>query len=246
MFKCEHLSKTFGGVHALTDVSLEFPPSGSVAVIGPNGAGKTTLFNILTGFLRPDTGKCFLGGRDVTRLSPYRIARLGVSRTFQELRLIQQISVLDNVLLACPWQQGEHLLADLIGLGAAEATRNREKAMRLLRYVELAEKSRQAAGALSYGEQKLLTLACCLAREARVLLLDEPITGVHQAMTARMLELLRKLPYDGRLVIFIEHNINAVRQIADLVVIMSRGKIITQGYPSVVLNSSAVTERYLV
>jgi len=244
--RCEGITKTFDGVQALEGLSLDFPSSGIIAVIGPNGAGKTTLLNIVTGFLRPNAGRCFLGEREITRLSPHRIARLGIARTFQDLRLILQVSVLDNVMLARPNQRGERLLWALLRFGvAAEEARNREEAMRLLRFVGLEEKAGELAGELSYGQQKLLTLACCLATEAQILLLDEPVAGVHPEMAARILDLLRQLRDDGKLIIFIEHDITAVRQVADLVIVMDEGKVIAQGPPSEALEKPEIMEAYL-
>jgi len=246
-FRCDGLYKSFDGVHALVDIRLQLPRSGITAIIGPNGAGKTTLLNVLTGFLRPDSGRCFLGERETTYLPPHLIARLGVARTFQDLRLIFQVSALDNVLLACPRQRGERLLAALLRYSVApEEARNREEAMRLLRFVDLEEMSSELAGELSYGQQKLLTLACCLATGARVLLLDEPVAGVHPEMASRILDLLRQLRENGKLVVFIEHDIAAVRQVADLVIVMDEGRVIAQGRPREVLERPEIMEAYLV
>ena len=244
--RCDGLQKSFDGVCALADVGLELPPTGITAVIGPNGAGKTTLLNILTGFLRPDRGQCFLGEREMTHLSPHRIARLGIARTFQDLRCILQVSVLDNVLLARPNQRGETLLGALLRFGvAAEEDRNREAAERLLTFVGLADKDSELAGELSYGQQKLLTLACCVATEARILFLDEPVAGVHPEMASQILELLRQLSDQGKLIVFIEHDIGAVRQVADHVIVMDEGRIIAQGPPREVLERPEIMEAYL-
>jgi ABC-type branched-subunit amino acid transport system ATPase component len=245
-FRCKNLSKSFDGVHAVDGVTLEFPGSGITAIIGPNGAGKTTLLNVLTSFLKPDAGNCFLGAHETSHLPPHRIARLGVARTFQDLRLISQVSVLENVLLARPRQRGERLVPALFRFGvAAEERQNREEAMRLLDFVGLAEKAREAAGELSYGQQKLLALACCLATDARLLLLDEPVAGVAPGMSSRILELLRKLCNDGKLIVFIEHDIEAVRRAADLVIVMDHGKVIAQGPARDVLEQPAIMEAYL-
>lgn len=180
VLRCEGLTKAFDGIRALADVNLQFPSSGIVAIIGPNGAGKTTLLNVLTGFLRPDAGRCFFSERETTHFPPHRIAQLGIARTFQDLRLILQVPTLENVLLARPRQRGERLLVALLRFGgAAEETRDYDEAIRLLGFVGLEEKTTELAGELSYGQQKLLTLACCLATAARILLLDEPVAGVH-------------------------------------------------------------------
>lgn len=245
-FRCDGITKSFDGVHALAGVDLQFQPSGITAVIGPNGAGKTTLLNVLTGFLRPDAGRCFLGQRETTGLPPHTIARMGVSRTFQDLRLILQTSALDNVLLARPCQRGERLLAALLRFGVAgEEARNREEAMRLLRFVGLEGMADELAGELSYGQQKLLTLACCLATESRIVLLDEPVAGVHADMAARILDLVRQLRDAGKLVVFVEHDISFVREAADLVIVMDEGKVIAEGSPSDVLVRPEIMEAYV-
>jgi len=244
--RCEGLSKSFDGTHALQDVRLELPSSGIVAIIGPNGAGKTTLLNVLTGFLRADTGRFFLGQIELTRLQPHKIAQLGIARTFQDLRLISQVSALENVLLARPNQKGEHLLPALFRFGVAQQeVENHKEAMRWLRFVGLEEKADEVAGELSYGQQKLLTLACCLASEARILLLDEPVSGVHPKTIPEILSMLRQLREQDRLVVFIEHDIAAVRQVADVVIVMDEGRIISRGRPSEVLERPEIIEAYV-
>ena len=244
--RCDRLSKSFDGVNALEKVDVCFPTSGIVAIIGPNGAGKTTLLNVVTGFLRPEVGRCLFGKHEITRLPPHGIARLGIARTFQDLRLIRHISVLDNVMLARPNQRGERLLPALLRFGvAAEETRNREEAMRILRFVGLEEKASDPAGELSYGQQKLLTFGCCLATEACVLWLDEPVAGVHPEMVEHILGLLRRLRDDGKLIVFIEHDIAAVRQVADVVIVMDNGQVIAQGSPSEVLDRPEIMEAYV-
>jgi len=246
VLRCTGLSKSFDGVRALSNVELEFPVSGIVAIIGPNGAGKTTLLNVLTGFLKPDAGRCFIDDREITHLRPHHIARLGVARTFQDLRLILQVPCLENVLLARPGQGGERLLPALLRYGvAAEEDRNRAEALRLLRFVGLESKATELAGELSYGQQKLLTIGCCLATEGRVLLLDEPVAGVHPEMGEKILGLLRELRQAGKLIVFVEHDLAAVRQVADTVIVMDDGKVIAQGTPQEVLERPEIMEAYL-
>jgi ABC-type branched-subunit amino acid transport system ATPase component len=179
-------------------------------------------------------------------MAPHRIARLGLARTFQELRVVQQITVLDNVMLACPNQRGEKLFYALSRFGVAgEECRDREQAFRQLELVGLESKAEELAGELSYGEQKLLTLACCLATGAQILLLDEPVSGVFPEMVSRILDLLRQVQADGKHVIFIEHDISAVRKIADIVIVMDEGKVIALGTPSEVLGRTEIMEAYL-
>ena len=245
-FRCENLSKAFGGVRALINFSIDLPCAGVVAIVGPNGAGKTTLINILSGFIHADTGRCFIGKCETTHYPPHQIARLGVARTFQDLRLIFQLSSLENVLLARPHQRGEYLLAALLRFGVtSEESQNRDAAIQLLDYVGLKDQVFNLAGELSYGQQKLLSLACCLAQEARILLLDEPVAGVHPEMISRILTLLENTKRLGKLVIFIEHDMMAVRQVADLVIIMNGGRRIAQGPPNEILKQPEILEAYL-
>jgi ABC-type branched-subunit amino acid transport system ATPase component len=246
MLRCDQLSKSFDGVHALAAVDLRLWPSGITAVIGPNGAGKTTLLNIVTGFLRADAGQCFLGEQEITRLTPERIAGLGVARTFQDVRLMFQASVLANLMLARPNQRGETLLGAILGIGvAAEEARNCEEAMRLLEFVGLEDKATELAAALSYGQQKLLALACCLGTGARILLLDEPVAGVHPDMAAKILSLLCQLRDQSKRIVFVEHDIAAVRLVADHVIVMDEGRVIAQGAPQDVLSRPEIMEAYL-
>jgi ABC-type branched-subunit amino acid transport system ATPase component len=162
------------------------------------------------------------------------------------LRLINQVSVLENVLLACPNQKGERLLPALFRNGvAAEEKLNHAEAMRWLKFVGLADMACQLAGELSYGQQKLLTLACCLATEAKILLLDEPVAGVHPEMVQKILGLLSELRGQGKLVVFIEHDIAAVKQIADRVIVMDQGRIIAEGKPAEVLERPEIIEAYV-
>jgi len=238
--------KSFGGVSALIDINLRFSTSGIIAVIGPNGAGKTTLFNVMSGWQRPDSGRCSFAGRDVTRLAPFQVAQLGVARTFQDLRLIQEVSVLENVLLARPRQRGEILLWAIIGIGiAGDERRNRESAINNLIAVGLQDKIRLKAGELSYGEQKLLTLACCVASDAPTLLLDEPVAGVHPGMIQSISEILFRMKSAGKLVVLIEHNIDVIREVADQVIVMDAGRVIAVGPPRDVLDRPEILKAYI-
>ncbi len=242
----KNLCKSFGGLHVLREVNFELSSPEIVALIGPNGAGKTTLLNVLTGFLSPDTGHGALNRREITHLPPHKIVQLGVARTFQDLRLIRQVSVLENVLLARPHQRGERLADALLRFGVAQQEkRNRQVVMELLRFVGLEKMIRNLVGELSYGQQKLLSLACCLATGAQVLLLDEPVAGVNPNLVAQILELMGRLRDEGKLIVFIEHDIQAVRQIADSLIVMDAGQIITQGSPSDILSRPEIMEVYL-
>jgi ABC-type branched-subunit amino acid transport system ATPase component len=224
MLDLHELSKSFDGIHAVDRVSLSFKQGEITAIIGPNGAGKTTLLNLITGFLTPDEGTIEYRRSTLLGLRPHRIARLGIVRTFQDLRLIRQMSVKENLLLASDnGREHDNILATvgLRGLEAAEA------------------------GTLSYGQQKLLSIACCLAAGGECFLLDEPVAGVHPNLIGQILLLLQRLRQDGKTVIFIEHDLDAVRSAADTVVVMHQGQIIAKGTPVGVLGQANVVDAYL-
>jgi len=240
------LSKSFGGVQAIDKVTIAFPATGIIALIGPNGAGKTTLFNILSGFLAPDAGDCRIEGRLTIGMAPHLIARLGLARTFQHVRLVRQLSVLDNLCLARPRQAGERILPALTGAwSGSEEPDNRDFARGLLERLQLRESEDMPAGTLSYGQQKLLALGCCLAMEPTMLLLDEPLAGVHPALALVILGIMAEIGKSGNLVIFIEHNLEAVSKVADEAIIMHRGKVLARGKPADVLKLPEVVEAYV-
>jgi ABC-type branched-subunit amino acid transport system ATPase component len=240
------LSKVFDGVKAVNEVSLAVEAQRIVSLIGPNGAGKTTLFNLVCGFLPRDRGTIVFRGEGLDGMGPHRIARLGIGRTFQDLRLIRKVSVLDNVMLGFQHQAGEGVLHALAGWKTKrEERRNLDKARGLLEFVGLAEKAGDLAEALSYGQQKLLTLACCLAMDAQLLLLDEPVAGIEPETSHRILELLQELRSQGKTIFLIEHNLEAVRAISDFVVVMDEGRKIAEGTPEAVMQDPVVLDAYL-
>jgi ABC-type branched-subunit amino acid transport system ATPase component len=246
MLSCVDVTKSFDGVIALDRVSVSFAPGELCAVIGPNGAGKTTLLNVLTGFVRPDGGRCILGAAEITDLMPNRIARQGLARTFQDLRLVRQLSVLENILLAFPDQLGESLLRAICRFGvSAQDSALRSEASDILSRVGLAEIKQRMAGELSYGQQKLLTVASCIATRADILLLDEPVSGVDPATAEKVLEVLADLRSHGKTLVFVEHDISAVRHVANRVVVMNQGAVIADGPPQEVLERRDILEAYL-
>lgn len=253
ILRCEGLRKQYGGIAALDDVSVSFGDGAAdvrrvaiIAIVGPNGAGKTTLLNSLTGTLAADGGRVWLDKQNISRLAPFQIARLGLVRTFQEVRLARLISVVENVMLGRPYQKGEHVWRAVSRIGIRqEERRNRNAATSLLRTVGLSQHADSAAGALSYGEQKLLTLACCMNTEAHTLLLDEPVAGIHPMMTEQILDLFQKIREAGKRIVFIEHDLSFVRQVADRVILMDEGKVIASGEPGAVLDRPDLMEAYV-
>lgn len=241
----KQLKKVFDGTVAVDDVSFAIGEKTITAIIGPNGAGKTTLFNLITGFVAPDAGEISLQGNSLNGTPPYKIAQKGVSRTFQDLRLLRQLSVRDNLLLACPNQRGEAFWQALFSSQVREQSRFIEVTLRLMEFLGLIPLMHEQAGNLSYGQQKLLTLACCLMTGAEILLLDEPVAGVHPDMASQILQHLLQLKEQGRTIVFIEHDIEAVRKIADKVIVMDEGKVIASGPKNEVLANSEIIEAYL-
>lgn len=241
------LSKHFDGVVALADFSYDISEREIVGVLGPNGAGKTTLFNVLAGLLAPDSGTADFKGTALIGQPVHKIANLGIARTFQNLRLIRRITVLENVLLCFKNQPGERLLNVVFrpNLCKRHEAGIREKALGLLRTAGLAEKANDLADNLSYGQQKLLSLLCCLAADAELLLLDEPIAGIAPEMAERILAIIADLPKQGKSAIVIEHDIEALKSIAQRMIFMDAGRKICEGAPDKVLNDPRVIEAYL-
>jgi ABC-type branched-subunit amino acid transport system ATPase component len=240
------VSKHFGGIRALQNLSLSLPEGTITGLIGPNGAGKTTLFNVITGFLQPDTGSVHYRGREITELPPYRVARLGIARSFQDLRLFQRMTVLDNVLVARPGQVGERLARAIFGgggLGRDEAL-HLEAALGALDFVQLLGKLDELAENLSFAEQKLLALARLLATEADLILLDEPTSGLAPTTVGAMLGLIRQLPARGRTVCIIEHNLDVIKGVSDRVVFLDGGEAIATGSPEEIMADARLAEIY--
>jgi ABC-type branched-subunit amino acid transport system ATPase component len=241
------LEKKFDGVRALANFSCVLRRGEILGLIGPNGAGKSTLFNAISGFIPPDSGNIIFKGTDITGMAPYRIANLGIGRTFQNLRLIRQLSVLDNVQLSFKLQPGENLGNVFFKWrkSLAYESANRDETIKLLEDCGLAEKVTDPAEDLSYGQQKLLSLVCCLAARTEVLLLDEPVAGIAPQMIDRILRIISALPDKGKSVLLIEHNLDAVTQVCNRLIFMDAGANISEGTPEEVRNDPKVIKAYV-
>jgi ABC-type branched-subunit amino acid transport system ATPase component len=225
------IKKYFDGIRAVDNVSLSFKEGEISLIVGPNGAGKSTLFNIIAGLLASDEGEIIYKNKRINHWKQWKRAREGISLLFQEARIFKNLNLLQNILVAFQSQYDENPFAFLINFGKLRhmERENLDKAEQLLSLIGLKEKSHYKAEDLSFGEQKLLSIACLLAKGAEVLLLDELTAGLSPQMLSTILPLLKKLADDGKTIILIEHNLQAVLDIADIVHFMNEGRIVASG-----------------
>jgi ABC-type branched-subunit amino acid transport system ATPase component len=243
----ERLERAFGGVRAVDGASFEVREGEVHGLIGPNGAGKTTVINMISGLLAPTAGAIRLGGRAIQGLAPHRVAALGVARTFQNIRLFADLTARDNVLVGEHLVRRPSLVARLLLLpGAAdEQRRAEERAGALLERIGLAERAREKARNLSYGEQRRVEIARALASDPRLLLLDEPTAGMNAVEVQAVAALIRKVTGEGHSVLLIEHNVRLVMDVCDRITVLNFGKVIAEGPPAAVVKDPAVVTAYL-
>ncbi len=241
------ISKSFGGLHALMDVSFNLSKNKVTGIIGPNGAGKSTLFNLITGYLHPDTGTISYKGRNITGYSPSKIAQLGITRGFQSLRLFEQLSVLDNVIIYSKPQKKESVLLSLAPkmLFNEEYTSIHKSSMGYLEMFQLEKKANILAEDLSYAEQKMLNLARLFALPGDLILLDEPMSGVDIKVINQITTLIKKLPALGKTVCLIEHSLDVIQSVSDEIIFLGEGKVLFQGQMDNVFSDQKLADMYL-
>jgi branched-chain amino acid transport system ATP-binding protein len=243
----QNVAKSFGGLVAITDLTFQVPEGSVVSLIGPNGAGKTTAFNIITGFLRPTDGRVLYRGADLSRLSPSRVAALGVVRTFQRTSIFGACTVFDNVLTGLHLQGSTSTIGALLRPASVrrEEEHLREEAAKILVATGLSPRGDELACNLAYGEQRLLGVAIALAAAPRILLMDEPAAGLNPSETANMMRLVRKIRDQGVTVLLVEHDMKMVMAISDTVVVLNQGRVIANGPPASIQAHPEVIAAYL-
>ncbi len=242
----DNVTRAFGGLKAVDVEHLEIPRNAITALIGPNGAGKTTLFNLLTGFDKPDTGTWSFDGTALSGVPAFKVSQMGQVRTFQLTKSLAMLTVLENMKLGAKGQRGENFWTALVPkLWRAQDDQIEERALELLTRFKLDAKKDDFAASLSGGQRKLLEMARALMSEPNLVMLDEPMAGVNPALTQSLLDHILGLKHAGMTVLFVEHDMQMVRHIADWVVVMAEGKVVAEGPPDEVMNNPAVVDAYL-
>ena len=242
MIRAERVSKSFGGVRAVHEVSLSVPEGSIFALIGPNGAGKSTTLNLLSGVYQPDSGSLSFQGNDLVGVPAYRRVRLGIARTFQKIRLFKQLTLLENVLAGFHVHHDTPFWKYLV---FGDTGRFRDEARGLLEFVGLDGRANERAGALPYGQQRMLEIARALATRPKLFMLDEPAAGLNAAEVEFLLQRLVEMAQRGITLLVVEHNMDLVMNVARRVFVMDHGVPLFEGTPREVQSNPAVVEAYL-
>lgn len=248
LLELKKVSKSFGGLQAVSHVDLKVPEKGLVGLIGPNGAGKTTIFNLITGIYEPSEGEIVFDGTKLNGKKPHQIVKLGIARTFQNIRLFKNLTVLENVLISRQKTCRYGLISAMLRLPSyfREERRIREEAVEILRIMKLEKRVDDVASSLPYGEQRRLEIARALASDPKLILLDEPAAGMNPVETEELMELIKMIRSEmGITVLLIEHDMKVVMGICENIYVLDYGMVIAEGPPEVVSRDPKVIEAYL-
>lgn len=248
ILELQNVSLMFGGLKAVSEVSFKMKNNEILSLIGPNGAGKTSTFNLITGVYTATSGAILYKGKNLKKYKPHQITNLGIARTFQNIRLFKQLTVLENIILAMDHRRKINFFASLLpfGMGKKEMENIREEALKYLGYANLAEYKDQKAENLSYGKQRELEICRALATGADLLLLDEPAAGLNPTETAELMDNIRNIKNNlNKSIFLIEHDMKLVMGISDRIVVLDYGQKIAEGVPSEIRNNTAVIKAYL-
>jgi branched-chain amino acid transport system ATP-binding protein len=247
LLEVKKLNKYFGGLAAISELDLNVLDSEILGLIGPNGAGKTTLFNVISGFFPPTSGKVLLNGRNITWMKAHEITHLGISRTFQATNLFMRLSVLENVFTGYHLSYKTKIWKRLLRSPSAheEENRLRQRAMELLEFMGLTSQKEELAVNLPHGHQRILGICMALATHPRLLLLDEPVTGMNATETQSMIDLIRQIREKGVTIVLVEHDMKAVMNLCDRIVVLNYGQKIAEGLPGEIRENKRVIEAYL-
>ena len=247
LIRVNNLKKSFGGVKAVDIDDLSFESKELTSIIGPNGAGKTTLFDLISGFQEEDNGEIFYKDKNITKSQPYRIARLGMVRTFQLTKVFDRMTVLENLLFSGSEVNNDSFLKSILKLNSQKSYEKslKEKAIEIMKDLNIGHMADSYARELSGGQKKLLELARAIINKPEILLLDEPLAGVNPKLAEDILSIIKKLSDNGITIIMVEHNIEAVMKISERIVVLAEGSLIADGSPSEIRNDKNVIEAYL-
>jgi len=245
VLELNHVTKTFGGLTALNDVSFSVDEGEIRGLIGPNGAGKSTMFKNIAGFYTPNIGDIVYRGQSIMGRKPHSIAELGIVRTFQETTLFQELSVFENVLVGCHITARSNLFSALLGLDTEKQKQAESKALEVLKFMGLEDRRDQLASELPLGSQRALAISIALASGPKLLLMDEPFAGMNPEETNHMMDLTRRVRDSGITIILVEHDMKAVMGLCDYLTVLNFGQLLAEGTPEEIRNNEKVIEAYL-